>query len=169
MPSPLKSAEMTEKGVAAIDTPTEKFAAALDDDLAVPAALAEVHAARADGNRALEAGDHDRALARAGEIRAMTAILGCDPLDERWETRDETAAALAAVDVLVGAELQRRDEARQSRDWALANEIRDRLKNAGIDSSPKFRNEIDVGGNSAWLSVPVAVKCVIEERHESPP
>ena len=112
---------------------TEKFAAALDDDLAVPAALAEIHAARAEGNRALEAGDHDTALAKAGEIRSMTAILGCDPLDPRWETRDETAAALAAVDVLVAAELQRRDDARRDRDWAGADEIRDRLKAAGID------------------------------------
>jgi cysteinyl-tRNA synthetase len=112
---------------------TEKFAAALDDDLAVPAALAEVHAARAEGNRALEAGDHDTALAKAGEIRSMMGILGCDPLDERWETRDETVAALAAVDVLVGAELERRAEARQSRDWAAADDIRDRLKAAGIE------------------------------------
>ena len=112
---------------------TAKFGAALDDDLAVPAGLAEVHAARADGNRALEAGDHDTALARAGEIRSMTAVLGCDPLDERWETRDETAAALAAVDVLVAAELRRRDDARRDRDWAGADEIRDRLKQAGVD------------------------------------
>jgi cysteinyl-tRNA synthetase len=111
----------------------DEFGAALDDDLAVPAALAEVHAARADGNRALEAGDHDTALAKAGEIRSMTAILGCDPLDPRWETRDETAAALAAVDVLVAAELRRRDDARRDRDWAGADEIRDRLKHAGID------------------------------------
>ena len=35
---------------------TQKFAAALDDDLAVPSALAEVHAARAEGNRALDSG-----------------------------------------------------------------------------------------------------------------
>ena len=62
----------------------------------------------------------------------MTAILGCDPLDERWESREETASALAAVDVLVGAELRRRDEARQGRDWAQADEIRDRLKAAGV-------------------------------------
>jgi cysteinyl-tRNA synthetase len=112
---------------------TEKFAAALDDDLAVPAALAEVHAVRADGNRALEAGDHGTALAKAGEIRSMMGILGCDPLDERWETRDETSAALGAVDVLVRAELNRRDGARQTRDWALADEIRDRLSEAGIE------------------------------------
>nr|WP_221217701.1 MULTISPECIES: cysteine--tRNA ligase [unclassified Mycolicibacterium] len=112
---------------------TEKFAAALDDDLAVPAALAEVHAARADGNRALDSGDHETALTKAGEIRSMMGILGCDPLDERWELRDETSAALGAVDVLVRAELNRRDEARQTRDWGLADEIRDRLKEAGIE------------------------------------
>ena len=123
----------TRVGAVSPTTWTEKFAAALDDDLAVPAALAEIHSARAEGNRALEAGDHDTAMTKAGEIRSMTAILGSDPLDPRWETRDETAAALAAVDVLVAAELTRRDDARRDRDWAGADEIRDRLKAAGID------------------------------------
>ena len=112
---------------------TQRFGAAMDDDLAVPAALAEIHAARADGNRALESADHDTALAKAGEIRSMMGILGCDPLDERWETRDETKAALNAVDVLVRAEVQRREQARRQGDWAQADAIRDRLKDAGID------------------------------------
>ncbi len=58
---------------------TPKFAAALDDDLSVPIALAEVHAARAEGNRALDAGDHETALAQAMSIRAMMGILGCRP------------------------------------------------------------------------------------------
>jgi cysteinyl-tRNA synthetase len=112
---------------------TPRFAAAMNDDLSVPIALAEVHNARADGNRALESGDHDTALAKAAAIRAMMAILGCDPLDERWASRDEAAAALAAVDVLVRAELQRRQDAREQRDWAQADQIRDRLKTAGIE------------------------------------
>ena len=112
---------------------TPRFEEAMDDDLSVPIALAEVHAARADGNRALEAGDHDTAMQKASAIRAMMAVLGCDPLDERWESGDETSAALSAVDVLVHAEIERREQARQRRDWALADEIRDRLKKAGID------------------------------------
>jgi cysteinyl-tRNA synthetase len=123
----------TRVGAVLPGTWTGKFAAAMDDDLAVPAALAEIHAARAAGNRALEAGDQQDALERAGEIRCMMGILGCDPLDERWKTRDETAAALAAVDVLVRAELQRRDDARRNRDWAQADDIRDRLKAAGVE------------------------------------
>jgi cysteinyl-tRNA synthetase len=112
---------------------TPQFAAALNDDLAVPTALAEVHRTRAEGNRALDAGDHDAALSHAGEIRAMMGILGCDPLHERWESRDETSAALQAVDVLVRSELNRRGQARVQRDWKLADEIRDRLKDAGVE------------------------------------
>ncbi len=112
---------------------TDKFGAALDDDLSVPIALAEVHTARAEGNRALDSGDHEGAMAAAQSIRAMMAILGCDPLDERWETRDETSAALAAVDVLVHWALAGRAEAREKRDWAAADAIRDRLKEAGIE------------------------------------
>jgi cysteinyl-tRNA synthetase len=122
---------------------TPKFAAALDDDLSVPIALAEVHAARAEGNRALDAGDHETALAQAMSIRAMTGILGCDPLDERWESHDETSAAMAAVDVLVRAEVQRREDARARRDWAEADAIRDRLKEAGIEVT-------DTGDGPQW-------------------
>ncbi|KGI70039.1 cysteine--tRNA ligase [Mycolicibacterium rufum] len=122
---------------------TPKFGAALDDDLSVPIALAEVHAARAEGNRALDAGDHDAALTHAMSIRAMMAILGADPLDERWESRDETSAALAAVDVLVQAEVRRREEARAQRDWAEADAIRDRLKEAGIEVT-------DTGDGPQW-------------------
>jgi cysteinyl-tRNA synthetase len=114
-------------------TPTPKFGAALDDDLAVPAALAEVHSARAEGNRALDAGDHEAAMAHAQAIRAMMGILGCDPLDERWESRDETLAALTAVDELVQWALVQRADAREHKNWAQADEIRDRLKAAGIE------------------------------------
>ena len=120
-------------GAVEVGTWTEKFAAALDDDLSVPIALAEVHAARAEGNRALDTGDHEGAMAAAESIRAMMAILGCDPLDERWEYRDETSAALAAVDALVKWALKSRTEARESRDWAAADAIRDQLKAAGIE------------------------------------
>jgi len=73
----------------------------------------------------------------------LMGILGADPLDERWESHDETSAALAAVDVLVHAEVQRREDARARRDWAEADAIRDRLKEAGIEVT-------DTGDGPQW-------------------
>ena len=37
-----------------------------------------------------------------------------------------------ALDVLVGAELERRAEARAEKNWAVADDVRDRLNEAGI-------------------------------------
>nr|WP_206037774.1 cysteine--tRNA ligase [Rhodococcus sp. HNM0569] len=112
---------------------TDAFAAALDDDLGVPAALAEIHGRVREGNTALERGDLDAALTVAGQVRAMTAILGVDPLDPHW-TRGggDDEAAHAALDVLIRAELDRRQQARADKDWAVADAVRDRLAQAGI-------------------------------------
>ncbi|KAA8735202.1 cysteine--tRNA ligase, partial [Corynebacterium tuscaniense] len=41
--------------------------------------------------------------------------------------------AEAALDVLVQVELERRAQARADKDWATADEVRDRLAAAGID------------------------------------
>ncbi|WP_132992270.1 cysteine--tRNA ligase [Gordonia zhaorongruii] len=113
---------------------TDEFAVALDDDIGVPAALATVHNAVREGNTALESGDGAKALAIAGAIRAMSAILGTDPLDERWAASTASdEAATAALDVLIGAELDRRATARAAKDWAVADEVRDRLAAAGVD------------------------------------
>ncbi|MCK0438618.1 cysteine--tRNA ligase [Gordonia alkaliphila] len=110
-----------------------EFAAALDDDLGVPAALAVVHNAVREGNTALEAGDGEKARAIAGQVRAMLGILGTDPLDPHWHTAGaDDEAATAALDVLIGAELERRAAARAAKDWAVADEVRDRLAAAGV-------------------------------------
>ncbi|WP_298446070.1 cysteine--tRNA ligase [Gordonia sp. (in: high G+C Gram-positive bacteria)] len=109
------------------------FAAALDDDLGVPAALAVVHNTVREGNTALEAGDGERARELAAQVRGMTAILGTDPLDPHWASAGVDEAATAALDVLVGAELERRAAARAAKDWAVADEVRDRLAAAGVE------------------------------------
>ena len=113
---------------------TDAFARALDDDLAVPAALAEVHGKVREGNIALDGGDLEGARAIASQVRAMLGILGVDPLDEHWtqETADASAAT-DALDVLVRAELERRQTARAEKNWAVADEVRDRLIRAGIE------------------------------------
>ncbi|MDR6911634.1 cysteinyl-tRNA synthetase [Rhodococcus fascians] len=113
---------------------TAGFAAALDDDLGVPKALAEIHATVTLGNTALESGDLPAAVEHAGSVRAMLDILGVDPLDPHWSNDSGSdAAALGALGVLVEAELERRATAKATKDWAVADEIRDRLAQAGVD------------------------------------
>nr|WP_314142659.1 cysteine--tRNA ligase [uncultured Rhodococcus sp.] len=113
---------------------TAGFAEALDDDLAVPKALAEIHATVTLGNTALESGDLPAAVEYAGSVRAMLDILGVDPLDPHWsKDSGSDAAALGALGVLVQAELERRATAKATKDWAAADDIRDRLAKAGVD------------------------------------
>ncbi|AIJ34196.1 cysteinyl-tRNA synthetase [Corynebacterium imitans] len=113
---------------------SEAFEQALDDDFAVPKALAEIHNTVRAGNSALVAGDADKATELAAQVRAMASVLGVDP--GAWDN-DATGGAADqahhALDTLVQAELARRTEARTNKDWAVADEVRDRLKAAGIE------------------------------------
>ena len=68
----------------------------------------------------------------------MTAVLGVDPLSDAWlestlTTRGGSDSAMSALDVLVQAELERRSTARAGKDWAVADEVRDRLAAAGVE------------------------------------
>jgi len=109
----------------------EAFVEAMDDDLAVPQALAVVHGAVREGNAALAAGDKAVVAERYGEVRAMLGVLGLDPLSPLW--RDERRTDLAGVvDSLVAVALDQREEARQRRDYAAADTIRARLTAAGV-------------------------------------
>lgn len=113
---------------------TDGFEAAMNDDISVPKALAEIHTTVRAGNKALASGDQAEARKLAESVRAMAAVLGVDPLDEQWASAGsaETSDANNALDVLVKAELERRATARADKDWATADEVRDRLAAAGI-------------------------------------
>ena len=112
----------------------ERFVTAMDDDLAVPAALAVVHETVTAGNGALAARDREGVRDAALGVRAMTAVLGVDPLDPHWAAgsgrRDQ--ALRYALDSLVRADLDAREAARKERDFATADAIRDRLRAAGV-------------------------------------
>jgi cysteinyl-tRNA synthetase len=119
----------------------DDFAAALDDDLSTPSAIAVVHEAVRSGNKLLADGpDGDPvALQRvAASVRRMLGVLGLDPLDPSWAadaagTSTAQDRSRAALDSLVGSVLADRTEARARKDWAAADAARDRLSQAGID------------------------------------
>src|SRR6202035_325661 len=107
------------------------FTAALDDDLGVPLALAAVHEAVRDGNNALAAGDTGQATARLAEVRPMLDVLGLDPLAEPWASRGPADDLQQVVSALVSVALAARQAARDRRDYAAADAIRDELQASG--------------------------------------
>jgi cysteinyl-tRNA synthetase len=107
------------------------FAAALDDDLGVPQALAVVHDAVREGNTALAAGDAARTAKQAAAVRAMLAILGLDPFAAPWVGGGDSGLR-DVVGALVRVALDQRQAARARRDYAAADAIRDELAAAGI-------------------------------------
>ncbi len=109
---------------------TQGFEDAMNDDIAVPKALAEIHTTVRAGNKALAAGDEAEARTLASQVRAMAHVLGFDPLE--WEDGAQASGADAALDALVQAELERRTQARADKDFATADAVRDRLAAAGI-------------------------------------
>lgn len=112
---------------------TEAFDAAMNEDLAVPRALAELHNAVRAGNQLLADGDDVEAKKTAGSVRAMASVLGFDPLSEKWAAvGGDDDKAMHALGVLVGHELEARKAARAEKDWAAADAVRDRLAEAGI-------------------------------------
>lgn len=120
-------------GEVAVGQWTEEFEAALDEDLAVPRALAEIHNTVRAGNQALADGDAAKAQEIAGAVRAMANVLGFDPLDEHWfEAGSSNDNAMHALGVLVEHQLEERAKARAEKDWATADAVRDRLMEAGI-------------------------------------
>jgi cysteinyl-tRNA synthetase len=106
------------------------FTAAMDDDLSVPKALAVVHEAVTEGNSALASGDRAGAAKQAANVRAMMAVLGLDPLDEHWAGGGSGLSSV--IEALVTVALGQRQAARERKDWAAADAIRDQLLAAGI-------------------------------------
>ncbi|MGP5304882.1 cysteine--tRNA ligase [Brachybacterium alimentarium] len=119
--------------LSAIDLP-EDFIAAMDDDLAVPEALAVVHREQSALNSLLAAGgDADRIADGLGRLRAMLDVLGLDPLSPQWgSTSGAPGAEHAALDALITSQLAARAAARAEKDWARADALRDALSAAGI-------------------------------------
>jgi cysteinyl-tRNA synthetase len=113
----------------------DAFAAAMDDDLGAPAAVAVIHAAVREGNKLLGSGDAEPLRRTAEQVRAMLAVMGLDPFDPHWAGHGSSDEGRLhdAVDALVATLLDQRQAARAAKDFATADAIRDQIKAAGIE------------------------------------
>jgi cysteinyl-tRNA synthetase len=105
----------------------DEFATAMNDDLAVPQALAFIAESMRIGNTSA---DDKKVIAKtAGEIRGALSILGCDPLDPVFATSKSNDAAM---DGLIKLALEQREAARLRKDFAAADAIRDQIASLGV-------------------------------------
>jgi cysteinyl-tRNA synthetase len=109
-----------------------EFAEAMDDDLNTSAALAALHEVVREGNTALAEGNQTAVAGSLASVRAMLGILGIDPLAEPWRDGGSGSDLRSVVDALVALALEQRKAARERKDWAAADAVRDQLKQAGI-------------------------------------
>jgi cysteinyl-tRNA synthetase len=108
----------------------DDFAAAMNDDLAVPVALAVISELVNDGNNAATAKDLHTLNIKAAQVRGALSVLGCDPWDNSWVKSD-----VGLDDVLAGLVqtlLDEREEARVRKDFASADRIRNRMTSLGV-------------------------------------
>ena len=108
----------------------DEFAAALDDDLGVPQALAVLHGAVRRGNTQLAERDLPELAGTLALVRRMLAVLALDPISD-WPSQ-ASGALTPVVDKLVQLLVETRAQARERKDWAQADALRDRLTEAGI-------------------------------------
>lgn len=126
-----RAVEMT--GPTSIGDVPVAFAAAMDDDLSVPAALAVLQGRVTDGNSLLASGDSAELRAAVADVRSMLDVLGLDPLSPTWDRGGDDAAYAQVIDSLVEGLLEQRQEARATKDFATADRVRAQLTAAGID------------------------------------
>ena len=126
-------AQAADAGVADVAAVPADFAAAMNDDLGVPAALAVIFGRVSVGQQALSDRRHDEVRAVLAEVLAMLDVLGCNPRASTWASGPGDTRATQALDSLIAEQLRARSDARAAKDWSTADAIRDRLAAAGID------------------------------------
>jgi len=108
------------------------FTDAMNDDLAVPTALASISEALKTGNSAITAGDKVVIASAANEIRGALDVLGCDPFDPAFASGGAGEDMTAALDGVIKLALAQRTAARERKDFAASDAIRDGLASLGI-------------------------------------
>ena len=111
---------------------SQVFRDALNDDLAVPTALASISEALKSGNNAITAGDKAVIASSANEIRGALDVLGCDPFDPAFAQSGTGSDMTTALDGVIQLALAQRTAARERKDFTASDAIRDGLAALGI-------------------------------------
>ena len=126
-----RAEEALGDGPTSADLPTA-FVESMNDDLGVPQALAVIHDTVRVGNAALAEGDAEVARSSRDAVVAMLDVLGLNPYAEPWVAQADDGAARRALGPLVDVVLAQREAARQRKDFAVADALRDGLAASGI-------------------------------------
>jgi cysteinyl-tRNA synthetase len=110
------------------------FESAMNEDLNVPAALAALHEVVGEGNTLLASkADSGAIKASLTSVRHMLDVLGVDPLSPTWADDSKNSERLeSALDYFVQQSIAVRNAAKENKNFAAADAIRDSLRNAGI-------------------------------------
>lgn len=111
-------------------TAPETFVAALEDDLNTPAALAELFELARQANKATADDDKAHIKAQLLDAASLLGLLGGSA--EQWFASAPTSAANAMPVEDIEAALVARAAARQNKQWAESDRIRDDLKARGV-------------------------------------
>ena len=119
--------------IGALPTPviSSVFADAMNDDLAVPTALASISESLRTGNTAITDGNKALIAQSANEIRGALEVLGCDPFDAAF-AQSGGEDLTGALDGVIQLALTQRAAARERKDFAASDQIRDGLSALGI-------------------------------------
>ena len=107
-----------------------QFTAAMNNDLAVPQALADISELVRIGNTAITENDLATLAKSSSEVRGALEILGCDPFDPIFA--DSSNSKSEILDGLISLALEQRTAARARKDFAASDAIRDSLTALGI-------------------------------------
>jgi cysteinyl-tRNA synthetase len=119
-PDALTSGECDERFI-------DDFNLKMEDDLDTPGAVALLFNAVREANSDMDEGLHDLALRKARAVVRIAEVLGLE-LKVPSQVDDETAQLVA-----------KRDEARQNKEWATADELRTTLESMGwtVEDTPQ--------------------------------
>jgi cysteinyl-tRNA synthetase len=108
----------------------DAFVAAMNDDLSTPAAVGVVHDTVRAGNAALADGLDEAARASFDAVAGMTKVLGLWPAD--FVAAGDESGLKRVLDQTMPALLAARQAARERKDFAESDRIRDALAAAGV-------------------------------------